>query len=71
MKILVTGGTGFVGAHVVAAAARAGHDVRLLVRRPEQVSTSLGPLGVEVADIVLSLPSRSRRYVVPGHSATS
>jgi dihydroflavonol-4-reductase len=53
MKILVTGGTGFVGSHVVAALTRAGHDVRLLARRPDQVSTSLGPLGVEVKDIVV------------------
>jgi dihydroflavonol-4-reductase len=34
MKILVTGGTGFVGSHAVAALVRDGHDVRLLVRRP-------------------------------------
>ena len=53
MKILVTGGTGFVGSHVVAAVTHAGHDVRLLARRPEQVTTSLRPLGVEVADIVV------------------
>jgi NADH dehydrogenase len=32
MKILVTGGTGFVGPHVVRALAAAGHELRLLVR---------------------------------------
>ena len=32
MKVLVTGGTGFVGPHVVKAVADAGHDVRALVR---------------------------------------
>lgn len=53
MRVLVTGGTGFVGAHLVAALAGAGHDLRLLVRRPEQVPVSLGPLGVEVADLVV------------------
>ena len=53
MKILVTGGTGFVGSHVVAATVRTGNDVRLLVRRPEQVPASLSPLGVEVSDIVV------------------
>ena len=32
MKVLVTGGTGFVGPHVVRALADAGHDLKLLVR---------------------------------------
>ena len=32
MKVLVTGGTGFVGPHVVRAVAGAGHDLKLLVR---------------------------------------
>jgi dihydroflavonol-4-reductase len=52
MKVLLTGGTGFVGGHAAAAIARAGHDLRLLVRRPEQVSASLQPLGVAVPDVV-------------------
>jgi dihydroflavonol-4-reductase len=53
MRILVTGGTGFVGSHAVAALIRGGHDVRLLVRRPEQVGASLSALGVDVADVVV------------------
>lgn len=53
MRVLVTGGTGFVGSHAVAALSRAGHEVRLLVRRPEQVNVSLGPLHVGVADVVV------------------
>jgi nucleoside-diphosphate-sugar epimerase len=53
VKVLVTGGTGFLGSHAVAAMAGAGHDLRLLVRRSEQVGASLGPFGVEVADIVV------------------
>lgn len=32
MRILVTGGTGFIGSHTVNALREAGHDVRLLVR---------------------------------------
>ena len=53
MKVLVTGGTGFVGAHIVAALIRDGHEVRMLVRRAEQVPISLEPLGVSVEDIVV------------------
>jgi dihydroflavonol-4-reductase len=39
-KVLVTGGTGLVGSHAVAAITRGGHEVRLLVRRPSQVEMS-------------------------------
>ena len=71
MKVLVTGGTGFVGSHVVAAMVRAGHEVRLLVRRPEQVSASLSPLAVEVVDIVVGdvLDERAVSQAVEGCSA--
>lgn len=53
MKVLVTGGNGLVGSHAAAAIARGGHELRLLVRRPEQVTASLGPLGLEVTDVVV------------------
>ena len=53
MKVLVTGGTGLVGSHAAAAIAGGGHELRLLVRRPDQVAVSLGPLGVKVTDIVM------------------
>ncbi len=46
MRVLVTGGTGFVGCHSVAALVSAGHQVRLLVRSRDQVARSLSPLGV-------------------------
>jgi nucleoside-diphosphate-sugar epimerase len=46
MKVLVTGGTGFVGAHTVAALIASGHTARLLVRTPSRVAPALDPLGV-------------------------
>jgi dihydroflavonol-4-reductase len=53
MRVLITGGTGFVGSHTAAALVRSGHEVRLLVRSPERVVTSLGPLGVSTPDIAV------------------
>jgi dihydroflavonol-4-reductase len=47
MLVCVTGGTGFLGAHSVAALTRAGHRVRLLVRNESAVDTALAPLGVD------------------------
>jgi NADH dehydrogenase len=47
VKVLVTGGTGFVGPAVVQAIAAAGHDVRALVREPERGSKAAA-LGAEL-----------------------
>jgi dihydroflavonol-4-reductase len=46
LLVLVTGGTGYVGSHSVAALAGAGHRIRVLARSPEKVSAALGPLGI-------------------------
>ncbi|WP_428962028.1 SDR family NAD(P)-dependent oxidoreductase [Micromonospora fluostatini] len=46
MVVLVTGGTGFVGSHTVAALAAAGQRVRVLARDPDRVAPALTPLGV-------------------------
>jgi len=53
MRVLVTGGTGYVGSHAVAALVESGHEVRLLVRSPDRVVASLGPLGVSVPDVAV------------------
>ena len=53
MKVLVTGGTGFVGAHSVAALVSQGHQVRLLVRSPDRVARSLSPLGAADVESVV------------------
>jgi nucleoside-diphosphate-sugar epimerase len=46
VKVLVTGGTGLVGSHAVAALAERGHELKLLVRRPDRIGPALDPLGV-------------------------
>jgi dihydroflavonol-4-reductase len=44
MKVLVTGASGFVGAHCVKALIDAGHQVRALARTPAKVGRALAPL---------------------------
>ena len=51
MRVLVTGGTGFVGSHSVAALKGAGHDVRLLVRDPARIAPALAPHGLAADDV--------------------
>ena len=53
MRVLVTGGTGYVGCHTVAALAGQGHQVRLLVRARDRIAPALDPLGVTAADVVV------------------
>jgi nucleoside-diphosphate-sugar epimerase len=53
VKILVTGGTGFVGSHAVEALVGAGHEVRLLARSREKVDRVMGARGVPIPEVVL------------------
>ena len=46
MRVLVTGGSGYVGCHTVAALAGQGHQVRLLVRARDRIAPALDPLGL-------------------------
>ncbi|MCV7280772.1 NAD-dependent epimerase/dehydratase family protein [Mycolicibacterium flavescens] len=50
MKVLLTGGTGFVGAWTAKAVADAGHQVRFLVRDPARLQTSAAQIGVDTGD---------------------
>lgn len=61
MRVVVTGGTGFVGSHTVSALGRDGHDIRLLVRSPDRVAPALGPLGVDPDDVEVVTGDVTRR----------
>jgi nucleoside-diphosphate-sugar epimerase len=51
--VLVTGGTGYLGSHSVAALVGAGHRIRVLARSPEKVPAALGPLGIDGVETVI------------------
>jgi len=53
MRILVTGGTGFVGSHAAESLVRAGHAVRLLARSHEKVERVSAVRGIALDDVVL------------------
>ena len=53
MRVLVTGATGFVGGHTAKALSDAGHSIRVLVRDPARIETTLGQLGVEPGEHVV------------------
>ena len=51
MKVLVTGGTGFVGSWTAKAVQDAGHQVRFLVRSPAKLAGTAGAVGADVSDV--------------------
>jgi nucleoside-diphosphate-sugar epimerase len=46
VRVLVTGASGLVGSHTVAALRASGHEVRAFVREPARLARALAPLGV-------------------------
>jgi nucleoside-diphosphate-sugar epimerase len=51
MRVLVTGGTGFVGSHAVDAFVAAGHEVQLLARTPTKAEAMFAKRGTPIAAI--------------------
>ena len=51
MRIIVTGATGYIGSHSVAALCRAGHEVRSLIRSRRRLERALEMQGLEVGDV--------------------
>lgn len=54
MKVFLTGGTGFVGAHTARALLSAGHQLRLLVRNPDAARRYFAEHGFDVDDFVVA-----------------
>ena len=54
MRVLITGGTGFVGGWTAKAISDAGHSVRFLVRNPGKLQTTVTKLGVDASDFAVA-----------------
>jgi nucleoside-diphosphate-sugar epimerase len=54
MRVLITGGTGFVGGWSAKAISDAGHSVWFLVRNPAKLQTTVAKLGVDVSDFAVA-----------------
>jgi nucleoside-diphosphate-sugar epimerase len=52
MRVLMTGGTGFVGSHTLVALAEAGYRIRLLARDPARAARVFAPCGLHLDDVI-------------------
>jgi len=52
MRVMVTGGTGFLGSHIVSQLTAAGHEVRLLARTPAKCERALRPFGSPDVELI-------------------
>ena len=53
LRVMITGGTGFIGSHTAAALIEAGHEVRLLARDREKVARVYGEWNLPVPECVV------------------
>ncbi len=53
MRVMVTGGTGFLGSHTCKALVEAGHEIRLLVRRPEKTRAVMAAFDIDLPAYVV------------------
>ena len=51
MKVTVTGATGYIGSHAVAALRGAGHEVRVLIRSPKKLEHALELHNLQASDV--------------------
>ena len=54
MRVLVTGGTGYVGSYVVKALFEAGHEPRLLVRNRARLAATVAAIGVDIDALAIA-----------------
>jgi dihydroflavonol-4-reductase len=64
MRILVTGATGLIGCHCVAALIAAGHTVRVFVRDPAKLDRVFAPFGFARASVEVALGGVGERDAI-------